>query len=44
MSEVESGGSIPRRAPALRGLVTSVIDGAPVTWWPYAAEHKSGTP
>ncbi len=31
MSEVESGGSIPRRAPALRGLVTSVIDGAPVT-------------
>src|SRR5215216_3328437 len=31
MSEATSDEAIPQRSPALRGLVTSVIDGAPVT-------------
>ncbi|HET8914411.1 MAG TPA: aldehyde dehydrogenase family protein [Propionibacteriaceae bacterium] len=31
MNGERSGDAIPRRAPALRGLVTSVIDGAPVS-------------
>jgi acyl-CoA reductase-like NAD-dependent aldehyde dehydrogenase len=31
MSEATSDEAIPHRSPALRGLVTSVIDGAPVT-------------
>ena len=44
MSGVESGEAIPRRAPAFRGLVTSVIDGAPVPGGRTRAEHKSGAP